>query len=86
LHSSMTLWKSGAHINNGKLVKVLAEEAHDVFYGLEQYGLLLDRGPPPARCVRSSVRRSFVSCGLTQNGGSFHGIVGGLKRGSHKKM
>jgi fumarate reductase (CoM/CoB) subunit A len=71
--------KSGAHINNRRLVKVLAEEAHDVFYGLEQYGLMLDRGPSgEMRAIKRSEGHSFLRSYADRR--QFHGIVGGLKR------
>ncbi len=71
--------KSGAYINNKKLVKVLAEEAHDVFYGLEQHGLLLDRGPSgEMRAIKRSEGHSFLRSYADRR--QFHGIVGGLKR------
>ena len=71
--------KSGAHINNQRLVKVLAEEAHDVFYGLEQYGLMLDRGPSgEMRSIKRSEGHSFLRSYADRR--QFHGIVGGLKR------
>ena len=71
--------KSGAHINNRSLVKVLAEEAHDVFYGLEQYGLLLDRGPTnEMRSIKRSEGHSFLRSYADRR--QFHGVLGGLKR------
>ncbi len=71
--------KSGAQINNRRLVKVLAAEAHDVFYGLEQHGLLLDRGPHnEMRAFKRSEGHSFLRSYADRR--QFHGIVGGLKR------
>jgi fumarate reductase (CoM/CoB) subunit A len=72
--------KSGAYINNEKHVKVLAQEAHDVFYGLEQYGLLLDRGPSgEMRAIKRSEGHSFLRSYADRR--QFHGVVGGLRRG-----
>jgi fumarate reductase (CoM/CoB) subunit A len=71
--------KSGAYINDKKLVKVLAEEAHDVFYGLEHFGFLLDRGPSgEMRAIKRSEGHSFLRSYADRR--QFHGIVGGLKR------
>jgi len=71
--------KSGAHINNRRLVNVLAGEAHDVFYGLEQYGLMLDRGPSgEMRAFKRSEGHSFLRSYADRR--QFHGVVGGLKR------
>jgi fumarate reductase (CoM/CoB) subunit A len=71
--------KSGARINNKRLVKVLTEEAHDVFYGLEQYGFLLDRGPTgEMRAFKRSEGHTFLRSYADRR--QFHGIVGGLKR------
>lgn len=71
--------KSGAFINNRKLVKVLTEEAHDVFYGLEQYGILLDRGSTgEMRSFKRSEGHSFLRSYADRR--QFHGVLAGLKR------
>jgi fumarate reductase (CoM/CoB) subunit A len=71
--------KSGAFINNSALVRVLVEQAQEAFYGLENYGCVLDRSPlGHMRAIKRSEGHSFLRSYADRR--QFHGIVGALKR------
>lgn len=71
--------KSGAYINNSKLVKALTEEAQQAFYGLERDGCILDRSPSgQIRSIKRSEGHSVLRSYSDRR--QLHGIVSGLKR------
>jgi fumarate reductase (CoM/CoB) subunit A len=70
---------SGAFINNHVLVRVLAEEAREVFYGLEEEGFILDRSlPDEIRATKRSEGHSFLRSYADRR--QTHGVVNFFKQ------
>jgi fumarate reductase (CoM/CoB) subunit A len=70
---------SGAFINNHILVRILAEEARKIFFGLEEEGFILDRSSPDQiRATKRSEGHSFLRSYADRR--QTHGVVNFLKQ------
>jgi fumarate reductase (CoM/CoB) subunit A len=70
---------SGAFINNHILVRILAEEAREIFYGLEEEGFILDRSSPDQiRATKRSEGHSFLRSYADRR--QTHGVVNFFKQ------